>query len=671
MTIATMTATSLADLKGAAVGDPNVLFGRALWQWTAGDFTGLEDGVHIIKANSTSLGEGAWVRQSTASLLVNEGLDGTRPATGAYQQVVRLTQFGFKGDEVTDDTQAWRSAIAFAAANDIQRIVVPSGVSIVSGQIVDAENPLPPGLTFAGEATRDNPYRLQSVLRYTGTSACWSVTYETESSATTGNWAFEDMTFQCSDPAGTMFDFNDTAGQSPNDDPDGNDYEILAGIRFTSCNAFGANGTGDFLRAYKTFEINVDATSSVYGFRRAFWLMACDNNEIACRMAGNNRAVMIEPAGFYGNNNRINVHYVGGTSASFGGEDCYAIYDKGNKTVIGNGFLLEGIGATAHLYLGGYGTEIHSPLLGEGSPFFELADTAREVVLYSPRCTVIDPVNTPIIAAPLDPNFGNSAADFRMRIYDAPQSIQAIIPDHPRIVMPGRLRTSTRNAPDPLQPLFLSDTGPQSLGHICTAYNYWGTPDSPGGGGIKAFVQDSSLDDRWVMHLNTDTAEQGIALKFIVGDDIQPGMYRLVNRMRLSSGSSNAGWALIVKYNGGFFSNAFTFATGSSHTTHSDLLDLTGAARGSEVSINLYNADSGATEADLFVEALGLIPVLDAGWTAGTGTANKNGFAAYGGQTVSSIYAEAEAQAVANAARDASQRVLALEQALRRHAIIN
>lgn len=43
---------------------------------------------------------------------------------------------------------------------------------------------------------------------------------------------------------------------------------------------------------------------------------------------------------------------------------------------------------------------------------------------------------------------------------------------------------------------------------------------------------------------------------------------------------------------------------------------------------------AGATGADLMVEALGLVPALDAGWTAGTGTASQGAYAAYGGQTV-------------------------------------
>ena len=71
------------------------------------------------------------------------------------------------------------------------------------------------------------------------------------------------------------------------------------------------------------------------------------------------------------------------------------------------------------------------------------------------------------------------------------------------------------------------------------------------------------------------------------------------------------------------------------------------------------------------MEAIALIPVLDAGWMAGTGRPNKGAFAAYGGQIMSAAYVQAEAQVVANAARDTAERTLAIEEALRRQGILN
>jgi hypothetical protein len=585
---------------------------------------------------------------------------------------ISLSEFGFSGDGVTDDTAAWKQAIAFAGTHRIRTIIVPAGVSLVKTSIADAASPLPPGLTFIGEgAAADSPYATQSRLKYIGSGVCWDVAYPVGGPAVVGRWAWVSMTFQCSDPAGTMFSFGDPLNHVPRDAPTVDPHMFIQGIELRGTMAFGGGGTGDFFRACKAFEINVDAASSVYGFRRAFWLRGCDNSEIACRMVGNNRGVMIERHGDFGNNNRVNIHYTGGTQTRFGGEKSYSIYDTGLKTTIEKGTLLEGSAMTAHLYLGGVGTDIYSPVLGEKAPFFELAPTAREVVMYSPRCTVIDQANAPIIAPAADPNFGNTQTDFRMRIFDAPQSIQAIIPDHPRIVMLGRLRNPSRNAPDPTKSLLLGDAGFQEASHICTAYDYWGVQGSPGGGGIKEFVRDATIG-RWVMRLTKDRPnEQSIVLNFVVGQDIQPGIYRLVNRMRLASGTSSAGWALVALYNGALFSNAFRYATGPTYTTYSDVLDLSAAVRGRTVSINLYNSSAGANGVDLLVEAIGLVPVLDTGWTAGTGRSNKGAFTAYDGQVMSASYSRAEVQAVANAARDATQRTLALEEAMRRQGIIN
>jgi len=66
-----------------------------------------------------------------------------------------------------------------------------------------------------------------------------------------------------------------------------------------------------------------------------------------------------------------------------------------------------------------------------------------------------------------------------------------------------------------------------------------------------------------------------------------------------------------------------------------------------------------------------VIVAKETGWTAGTGTAVKGAFAAYAGATMSGSYAQAEAQATNDAVKAASQRLLAIEQALRAHKIIN
>lgn len=59
------------------------------------------------------------------------------------------------------------------------------------------------------------------------------------------------------------------------------------------------------------------------------------------------------------------------------------------------------------------------------------------------------------------------------------------------------------------------------------------------------------------------------------------------------------------------------------------------------------------------------------GWTAGTGTANLGAFNADQSFTVGAAYSQAEVQAIATELIAARQRILALEQALRTHGLIN
>lgn len=66
-----------------------------------------------------------------------------------------------------------------------------------------------------------------------------------------------------------------------------------------------------------------------------------------------------------------------------------------------------------------------------------------------------------------------------------------------------------------------------------------------------------------------------------------------------------------------------------------------------------------------------VVGARETGWTAATGTPNKGAFAAYAGATMSAGYVQAEAQATNDAAKAASQRIKAIEDALRTHGLIN
>lgn len=92
-------------------------------------------------------------------------------------------------------------------------------------------------------------------------------------------------------------------------------------------------------------------------------------------------------------------------------------------------------------------------------------------------------------------------------------------------------------------------------------------------------------------------------------------------------------------------------------------------AAGSTITISLAASLDVATSYK--IGGTKVVGAREAGWTAGTGTANKGAFATYAGQAVSAAYVQAEAQATDDAVKAQSQRIKALEDCLRAHGLIN
>lgn len=78
------------------------------------------------------------------------------------------------------------------------------------------------------------------------------------------------------------------------------------------------------------------------------------------------------------------------------------------------------------------------------------------------------------------------------------------------------------------------------------------------------------------------------------------------------------------------------------------------------------NSDSGYD-----VGGVKIIGAQDIGWAKGTGTPHKGGFATFDGETINGSYSQAQVQALSDGLKAASQRLLALEQALANHGLIN
>ncbi|ESX51002.1 tail protein [Mesorhizobium sp. LSHC426A00] len=75
--------------------------------------------------------------------------------------------------------------------------------------------------------------------------------------------------------------------------------------------------------------------------------------------------------------------------------------------------------------------------------------------------------------------------------------------------------------------------------------------------------------------------------------------------------------------------------------------------------------------ASYYVAGTKVLGAQATGWTAGTGTALKGIWAAYAGQTHTGAYVQATIQALDDNCKNTSQRVKAIEDALRTHGLIN
>lgn len=521
---------------------------------------------------------------------------------------ISLASFGYRGDGITDDTAAWREAIAFAASNNIRTILIPAGISLVRTAIVDVAHPLPPGLTFIGEgATVDSPYAGQSRLKFVGAGVCWDIKFPSGGPESTGRWMWEHLTFQCTDPEATMFSFNDPLTHMPSDDAKASRYMYLLHVGFRNILAIGGRGTGDFIRAAKTFHLTIDDQSAIYGWRRALWGKGCDNWRIQCRLAANNRSIMFEAANTLGNDNIIDTAFIESVSASFGGEAAYAVWDSAAYTTIRAGGLFEGTGARAHLFLNGVGTAIEGPRFSFGIPFWHLGPDGREIVMTSPRVSSFDAGWAPIFDVPTSWNFGEAQSDYRMTVIDAPQNMQRILDASDQR---GRLRL----VDSPMLGGGLYQAPPASVvtryGVLpvltCQAANggFFGY-GSVGGRPIEGIVRDPGVPGGYAIKLGTASGS-GVGLLFVIGKSLAPAPYKVHTRNRMSTSKGDI--VYIATRNGAFLRFLTPNASMQYAQPVPDDLDLTGCRPGDVIGIEMY-CRSGT--ANVFLDFITLMPIAD------------------------------------------------------------
>lgn len=529
---------------------------------------------------------GAWVRQFAGPLLLTwfgARLDFSVARGGAIQG--------------TDDTAAWRGAIALMDLLNVGQLLVPwgeTGLSRVDGPIVDG--PLPNGLSFRGLRASGIHWNVPGTgIVSTGSTPCWNIRYP--QGGTHGGWTFEGLSFRVTDPAGCMFALNDDAAL-PLKDGAGHGY--IKGLTFRDCFGQGFGGAGanrsTFLRGRKGFHISVDDRCEMRDWGFAFDLTGCDNCTIGARLWVNLCDIRHVGSGTFGNDLLVNSRWIG-PSAGIGPVP-YAIYEEATNTVIDVSALEEITpNRQAFLYLGGLSTIVRNPAWGYGrTPLFRLGPRGRECRILQPRISV-QPA-APIIDPPASTDWGYGQEVYRCRIEGAFPNVAFGWGQHERLDYRGTVRTSNGLMTLPEDPQLADARGVRARALVMTAANYFAQAIGGGVGAPPTFVADPGASGGKAICLSGGRA--GFWLMFTVGINYMPGDLLKV-RVRSRAGGAGPGRAIVTRTIGGQTTTILTLPRDTAYGEAGGLIDLTGLATGTKVAIHVRGLDLAAP---LLIDAL-------------------------------------------------------------------
>lgn len=135
--LATLKAQPTTNGTSRLVSDSVVVDGS--FNWTLGDYTGLDDDANIIESDDTPLSEGAWVRQTSDSITIQAEGDGAviqSLKTWIFERAVSVKAYGAKGDGVTDDT----AAIHKARDSGASILYFPPGIYMTTGLVFSSSD---------------------------------------------------------------------------------------------------------------------------------------------------------------------------------------------------------------------------------------------------------------------------------------------------------------------------------------------------------------------------------------------------------------------------------------------------------------------------------------------------------------------------------------------------
>jgi hypothetical protein len=574
---------NLADLKKDTSAKSRMLIDGAgtpvPFTLQSGDFSAAIDGVNVIAMEGVPATSAALVRQSARSFTANPkpiGAPALRKLNleDAHAFGVRLTRYGFKGNGSADDTQAWRDAITEATDLNIRRLIQPMNdenqFSLVTGKIVDGF--LPFGLSFEGEGRHDGNANIPGRCRimYAGTGACWDIRVPfgvgAGQAVEAGRWSWRNMHFQCSDGAGSMFDFQRAGTYTPVDGSvDG--YAYLTGARWESCfflgKQAGAAQTGDAIKATKCFSFVVDKMCQFQGWRRGVSLLGADDWTVEARFAVNTRSIHHEARGTFGSNLQIHSNWLS-RAPKENSETPYSIYDTGNGTSVVGTFMegtIEGgvPNERAGYYMGGFGTHLVGCRFADLAPI-EVGAGARECMVINPGFGSYVAGRTAIVNDPASWDWGFQQEDFRVSIVGASKIASKYLGSHPRLAYLDRqpqLFDSYDGAiiqPDQDVEMLVDSRGYRPRQTIIAPHQKPPRAESTIVATGFTVVQDAGASRGWAYNL-ANAAQTGLAAEWRIGSDLMRGDTARI-QLRARSGSAS-GWQLFAFRNGTFISAVF------------------------------------------------------------------------------------------------------------------
>lgn len=283
----------------------------------------------------------------------------SRTAQAKLRERVSVADFGAVGDGVTNDAPAIANAIA-SLTNGGELIFENGKNYLCSTAIVNAST-IPQSIKFIGGGAGVLGASGGTRITYSGAAKCFDIQFNV-GYASIGGWEFEGIEFNCTNVAGTMFQWNDyTASPIAATPP-----RTLRQIKYSHCTFNGVGGatqSGHAIMAMKVFELVIDATCEFNSWQTALKMKGCDNVVVDARFQDNVIHIEHIRSGSYGNNLRGSPKLLAPNLLT--GGTAYLYYSTGFEDTLESPYF-EGGTNGGMLYLNGNSQNIIAPWMSLG-----------------------------------------------------------------------------------------------------------------------------------------------------------------------------------------------------------------------------------------------------------------------------------------------------------------